>query len=120
VINLDSEELAWSAGFFDGEGYTKNHSCKSGVPQMDVAQVDRSSLERLQRAVLGFGKIYGPYKYGTNRQPHFKWVVSKYSEVILVVGLIWNWLGDPKKKQIKAAFLRHVPGKLGRPRCTVR
>lgn len=53
-------EIAWAAGFFDGEGCTyKNNKRPAGSfqPAIGVGQMDREVLERLQRALGGLGRI---------------------------------------------------------------
>lgn len=82
------EELFWAAGFIDGEGnirWNKNKIPKEGnrtraygSPVLQVAQIDRLVLERLQKA-LGVGRIYGPYEAKGNRQPYYQYAaVGKY------------------------------------------
>jgi hypothetical protein len=62
-------ELAWSAGFFDGEGnmrwrenkeYRSQRSRAYGTFTLQIGQIDRAVLERFMAAV-GCGKINGPY-----------------------------------------------------------
>jgi len=62
AFSPDREELAWAAGFFDGEGcfsWTKKAAWGCAV----IAQTNRQSLERFRLAVGGIGKIYGPYNF---------------------------------------------------------
>lgn len=101
-----SLELAWAAGFFDGEGCTSTHLVKANHrnPEymglvMRVGQTDREPLERFQAAV-GCGNIGGPY-YRRNRpsaQPYYQWSVSG-ERVEAVLDLLWEWLSTPKRLQ---------------------
>lgn len=60
-------ELAWSTGFFEGEGtITLNH----GRASVQVKNTDLEPLRRFQRS-LEVGTIYGPYWYG-RRHPMTK------------------------------------------------
>lgn len=63
-------EIAWAAGFFDGEGHAR---WNTNIPKtaerraygtfaIIVAQVEREPLDRFMAAV-GEGKVYGPYTY---------------------------------------------------------
>lgn len=71
VAFVDNEiELAWAAGFFDGEGYVgfpkentllRNKKRLYGNFRLAVSQVHREPLDRFLAAV-GEGKIYGPYQ----------------------------------------------------------
>lgn len=89
-----SEELAWCAGFFDGEGCT---AYSGQLPYQYLCvylpQKDPEVLYRFQAAV-GLGHIYGPYSKGSrysfrasNQQAH------------KVLDLIWLWLGSRKREQ---------------------
>lgn len=80
-------ELAWAAGFFDGEGSTKkvsyHYRTKKGIVRkptknisMAVSQCDLSPLKRFRSAVGGLGRINGPYQYGTNKRPYWVWSAS--------------------------------------------
>ena len=58
-LEFDREELAWAAGFFDGEGCF----CFSEAGQyvcVSITQTEREPLDRFERAV-GLGKVNGPY-----------------------------------------------------------
>lgn len=84
ILTLDTE-LAWSAGFLDGEGTYGMHTAhrKGRKDQhafrVQAAQVHREPLDRLQ-AVLG-GNVTGPYgPYGTNKQPYYQWCIPGYVE----------------------------------------
>lgn len=59
------EELAWAAGFFDGEGtvsWAKNVHGR-GTFTIKISQLDTETLDRF-RAAVGTGTIGGPYPNG--------------------------------------------------------
>ncbi len=106
---INREELAWAAGFFDGEGYVgvvkagKRHKRMA----LHVHQTDPRPLLRFRNA-LGFGILAGPYdnKNGSpNRRPHYRYYVTSFMEVQAIVALLWTWLSEPKKQQAKQALL---------------
>jgi hypothetical protein len=66
------EELAWAAGFFDGEG-SFSWTMPAAFGWAVINQTNRASLERFKRAVAGLGKIYGP----TNRDTRTAGRVSR-------------------------------------------
>lgn len=115
-VNLDREELAWAAGFFDGEGsvgsYPRGHK---GAPRImvQVAQVDREVLDRFA-AVIGEGVIRGPLENnGSNSSPYYAFSIDGHHRVQHAMCLMWNWLGSVKKEAfIKAAntYLNYVHG----------
>ena len=55
----DREELAWAAGFFDGEGcFSYTEKARYGVAT--ITQADIRPLDRFKTAVR-VGNVYGPY-----------------------------------------------------------
>ena len=101
------EELAWAAGFFDGEGctYTKvgNPKTKASSIGIKVSQIHLAPLERFQRAVLGIGKLYGPYnspsRAVTNASPIFKFEITGLEGCQAVMAMLWPFLCQVKKDQ---------------------
>lgn len=94
IVKTSNEiELSWAAGFFDGEGST---ICNGSI-RMSVAQVEKEPLYRFFTAV-SIGAIRGPYKYSTNRQPHYQWNASG-SDVIKTLEKLWPYLSSIKKQQ---------------------
>ena len=94
-------ELAWAAGFIDGEGtfrFQRNGRSIHGHFCMTAAQVDRRPLDRLQQAI-GAGKVYGPYgPYQHNHQPHYQFnhTGPDAAEAFL---LLRPYLGPIKQRQ---------------------
>jgi hypothetical protein len=105
-------ELAWAAGFYDGEGCTYMNKQR---PSMTIAQGTKEPLERFVRAV-GFGRIYGPYKYSTNRQPHWVLYINGEKPVVETFEKLKPWLCSIKRRQAedviarRAAFVPKKPG----------
>jgi len=104
-------EIAWAAGFFDGEGSTKkiryHYKSKNGKPQspnrnvcMSVCQTDTETLNRFLKAVHGLGRINGPYQYKPNRRPYWTWSTSCASAK-KVFSILKPYLSSVKKRQYK-------------------
>jgi len=89
-------ELAWAAGFFDGEGHISFTPGKQIA--FSVAQVDRRPLDRFLAAV-GLGVVGGPYLLGKNPRPVFFYRARK-REVDTVIERLWPFLSEPKREQI--------------------
>jgi hypothetical protein len=103
-------ELAWAAGFFDGEGSTyltrTSHRADWTHVNLGVAQVERGPLERFQRAVGG--RIVGPYMNGNYKgreraKPIWKWTCAGFPAKA-VLRLLWPYLSEPKKAQAQRAL----------------
>jgi hypothetical protein len=88
-------ELAWAAGFFDGEGcfhakLANNKSAKR-IPCASISQKHREVLDRFCKAV-GVGKVYGPYAHGIYRY------VAVRQDANVVATKLWPYLGSLKKQ----------------------
>jgi len=104
---LDPVELAWAAGFFDGEGSTivQADARRPGYRRL-VVSVPQSSrdgvpyaLVRLQRAMLGLGSIEGP-----DETRMYVWRAFGLHEAQAVLALIWTELGAVKRLQAARAL----------------
>src|SRR6266480_2649824 len=98
-----SEELAWAAGFFDGEGSTsllKNNKGNLWVC-LAIRNTDKELLERFLKAV-GCGKVYGPYKPSSkiSRKPHYDYRAGGIGPTKIVVSRLWEYIGQAKRSQI--------------------
>ena len=104
----DREELAWAAGFFDGEGcfsWTKDWGC------VVIHQTVLAPLERFQRAVGDIGKIYGPYvqrqQDGWKRKPQWAYRAHRREHVQAIAGMLWFKLGPTKRRQALSVISRY-------------
>lgn len=100
-MNLDTHELAWTAGFVDGEGTFRFNTRKSqqrGVA-FQVTQSDQRLLYRAQKA-LGLGNLHGPYgPYTTQRKPYWVLETSSFETVQAILAMLWRFLGPVKRAQ---------------------
>lgn len=108
------QELAWAAGFFDGEGNASFKRGKRGKGTVKeghaytsfyakVTQKDPTLLYRFQKA-LGVGRVRGPYKNkgkkGRKASSYYQFVVSSYPDVEKLFNLLGPWLGEKKLRQL--------------------
>lgn len=105
---MDTHELAWAAGFFDGEGCSSNRRDKSRPDYVSVVvkigQSDRRPLDRFQKAVLGLGSIGGPYQKKPGHKPVYTLSFGAFHEAQAVVAMLWKWLGEDKRSQAIRVF----------------
>ena len=88
-------ELAWCAGFFDGEGTTSFLRKGTWIgPRVSVAQNSEATLERFRQAV-GIGKIYAH----TTRPGMYQWTCQRKEDVNTVLNMLWPFLSEQKKEQ---------------------
>jgi hypothetical protein len=109
---VDRYELAWAAGFFDGEGYAGAALFGRGAktrPQARINQADADGvpavLARFQAALGGLGRMGGPHR-DVGRIDLYRWHVSSRGDVERLHELIAPWLGQVKLTQLAAALGR--------------
>lgn len=104
---MSEAELAWAAGFFDGEGYIGcvKHSRYKGMTYMrlscTIAQIDRRVLDRFQAAV-GVGIVRGPYTNG--KTTSFQYSTGSTKAIWQVWTLLKPYLSPVKSEQFEAAL----------------
>lgn len=105
---MPSHELAWAAGFFDGEGSTCCFaSPKQRSLSIGVAQVNRNNLLRFQAAIGGIGTV------GVNLPPSSKLAkrpIAKFQayndKALAGLRLFWPFLGEEKQGQAARALIK--------------
>ena len=103
-------ELAWAAGFFDGEGTTcitrhkpKNQHAISAVIIVSIKQTHIEELERFRSAVGGEGVINGPYQRGKNK-PYWMFRASGIERVQRIIDHLSPYMCSTKRDQAKTAI----------------
>lgn len=111
---MDRQELAWAAGFFDGEGSAWAQAQKGRRTRQPYAQINQADsdgvpevLERFHRAV-GCGQIYGP-KREAGRIDVYSWVASSRPNVQRTCEAIARWIGPVKGAQFGEALAQRSP-----------
>lgn len=115
-----SEEWAWAAGFFDGEGCVsvkrQKQKTRAGTfvysyPVVQMTSTDRSLLERFQR-IVGAGKIVdNPHRARDGYERKMRWHFSIYrrTEVERVINSLAPWLGESRLQQARDALVVRDP-----------
>ena len=101
---MSKTELAWAAGFFDGEGWVGTDAVsKSGgmYLRVYVPQKFRRVLDRFQKAV-GVGKVNGPHKHGPGRS--FQFQCSASGDVKTIFTKLKPYLDQIKTRQFEDAI----------------
>ena len=118
-----SEELAWAAGFFDGEGctYLENHRTHAGykVPRLYVPQSCEvgiaPELLRLAAALGGLGRISGVRRGKGDDKPYRRWRIQASGDVQRALHLLWPFIGNVKRDQAQRV-MRVINTQLDLPR----
>ncbi len=114
LSRMDRYELAWAAGFFDGEGWAGLARHGRGDSLRPHARINQAGdtvpqvLARFRDAVGGVGAMGGPSQT-VGRRPLFWWQVSSAGDVGIVYELLRPWLGSVKLGQLACAVRLATP-----------
>lgn len=104
---MDRTDLAWAAGFWDGEGSAYLVGKRQRRRKQPHARINQSSLTgvpdvltRFQR-IVGLGRVQGP-DLREGREPLYRWETGNQRGVRRIAALLWPWLGKVKRKQLDA------------------
>lgn len=122
-MSTSKTELAWAAGFFDGEGtacaYRRDKVRPSGHVSpyrcfaVAVSQAGPHAgvlLKRFQDAVFGLGAIYRvPHKkaHSSGWLEGWNWRTGKFEVAQAVLAMLWKYLGPRKREQIAKALVEY-------------
>lgn len=119
-IRCDDCEVAWAAGFFDGEGFVyATMQGKYMAFHLQVVQSGESMphvISRFQKAIgLEGGFIFGPQRpYGVQRLPKWGYRLSNKKRITEAMEKLYPFLSEVKRAQWDAVKARMVEYE-GRP-----
>lgn len=105
---MDEHELAWAAGFFDGDGWAALVRSGKGRRRRAMAQINQAGVGGVPevlvrfRDAVGVGRVAGP-KIAHGRRDLYWWVASSQRDVTRTGELIGPWLSAEKRDQFFAA-----------------
>lgn len=113
------EDLAWLAGFWDGEGCVRSAKTNTtfAYPIFTMSQAGsegRELCERVHRITDVGGKIDGPFKRKSPYTDVYMFRANGYPRVATMTIACWPWLSRTKKDQALAAlnaFHDHASGR---------
>jgi hypothetical protein len=106
-------QLAWAAGFFDGEGTVgADQDPRTGRYRAINMEIPQSSANGVPdvlvrfREIIGVGNISGPHEPRSpwSRLPRYRWLSGGLDNAEAVSALIWPWLGSVKRAQFENAI----------------
>ena len=105
---MDRHELAWAAGFFDGEGWA--NAVGRGV-QSRINQADPDGMPAVLlkfRRIVGVGRLKGP-RCEEGKQDLYWWEATSRSDVALIADAIGPWLCPAKRAEFERTLGRSLP-----------
>lgn len=120
-LAIDREELAWAAGFFDGEGSTLSVDRVRMYPWISINQGGTLDgppdvLVRFRRVAGGIGHIDGPRVFRDHPDwlPLWNYRVAGFELVQAVIAVLWHHLGPVKRAQARDVLQRWLAKPQGR------
>jgi hypothetical protein len=96
-----SEEIAWAAGLFDGEG-SITHTDRD--LQASLKNTDLELVTRFD-AIVGRGRVYGPYEHpgrdGFRRKPYWIWL-AQGDAAHEAIEMLASWLSRRRLEQARS------------------
>jgi hypothetical protein len=115
-VNQELIELAWAAGFWDGEGCCSLCGSKKSRTKTVVLTVSQSfdpgCLQRFQRAIGGLGNLCGPYTRVGNPNQFWTWSTKRSEHVSRVMEMLLPYLSHPKRQQYEDAMRKRESSSL--------
>jgi len=97
-INRTSQEIAWAAGLFEGEG--SSYKTRTGV-RIELSSCDEDVVDEFAR-IMNCGTISKrerpPYK------PHWRWYTNKRDDVIEILTFLLPYLGKRRTENAQAVL----------------
>lgn len=104
---MDEHDLAWAAGFFDGDGWAGRVKNRRGTrPQARINQGGSTDVPEVLvrfRTIVGVGKTGGPIRKPGRRDLYW-WSAGSRDDIGHVARLIGPWLSADKRRQFAAAI----------------
>ena len=108
-MGVDEKELAWAAGFYEGEGCIGAYQYgRRLVLRMSVVNTDPEPMQRFYKAV-GVGYVTGPNHppaFKAHWKPRYVWQAQTREAIETVVKLLYGELSVRRQQQIDAALTR--------------
>lgn len=105
-------QIAWAAGLFEGEG-TATFSKDQRQPRLSIAMTDEDVVRRFAM-IVGRGNVRRYEPYQPNRQPQWQWSVQSGPDVVYVLGLFIDYLGQRRRARAEQVLV--VASEIGKPR----
>jgi len=96
--SISIRDLAWAAGFLEGEG---SFGCHGGTTRVSAGQVQKEPLDRLVK--LFGGRMWLKPPTGMGKHPVWTWVIpGKRSAAVMMT--IYTFMSQRRKEQIESAL----------------
>lgn len=109
MVSEDSQQIAWAAGLFEGEGFLCTH--RGTAIRAGLSMTDRDVVERFA-AVVGCGHVRLKEPQRGHWKAQYLWNVCRVDDVRELIHAFWPYLGERRRKRA-AELLAHAEKNLG-------
>lgn len=102
-MKIDREQLAWAAGFYDGEGCTGCYPAYRKIITA-VPQTHPGPIYRFWLAIGKIGRIHTIEPSGRAKLKRWVWQAQSFEHCQAMIALLWVFLSAPKREQALEAF----------------
>lgn len=93
---MNEVDLAWAAGFFEGEGCS--YSCNGKGIRLQINNTDLDVMQKFCHIVNG--RITGPYPRKNGHKDIYTWTEARQSKVIQIINWFWPHLGIRRRTKL--------------------
>ena len=104
---MNSNEAAWLAGLFEGEGCISQRNSHS--VRINISMTDADVVERC-KSLTGVGWMSTPYTKGAYKTMYV-WNVDRAVDVDMVLRLLIPWFGTRRRERAEWALQRLAGGR---------
>src|SRR5688572_30768490 len=105
---MDRHELAWAAGFFDGEGWAAKNKTRGVQARINQAGPNGMPAVLLKfKRIVGVGRLKGP-KVEEGKQDLYWWEATSRPDIARVADLIGAWLCPVKRSEFEQTLGRSL------------
>jgi hypothetical protein len=99
-----SEDIAWVAGVFEGEGTIRVRKGNYGA-QVSIRMDDQDVVERIC-SIMGFGHVYELEEHRANGRvvTQYNYQLGSADDVIAFLTAVLPWLGNRRKEKAEQAI----------------
>lgn len=94
----DREQLAWVAGFIDGEGSFMLQGGRLPILAIPQSGDDAPAILGRAREVLGLGGTIGTHRPGRGKLA-YRLTIAGFERTQAALARVWPWLTEPKRRQ---------------------
>lgn len=108
-MGMNTNELAWTAGLFEGEGCISIRPTKArnGQAVLSLMMRDEDSVRRFHRA-MGFGTVRWSFP-ASRKNGIWVWTAYGYERVQAAVAFMWSGLGERRRARAREVLGWSMP-----------